>query len=142
MCNLASLAPQALEAVLAATAVRDVWGIGPKLGEQLQAGGIHTVLDLARISPATAKSGWSLVLERTVRELQGVSCIGFEDEPPPRQEITCTRSFGQPIRELPPLIEAVTLFASRAAEKLRSQQGHAGKVLVFTGPAAGEPALA
>ncbi|KQW70078.1 hypothetical protein [Methylibium sp. Root1272] len=72
------------------------------------------------------------MLERTVRELQGVSCIGFEDEPPAKQEIACTRSFGQPIREQPPLIEAVTLFASRAAEKLRGQQGHAGKVLVFT----------
>jgi DNA polymerase V len=39
-----------------------------------------------------------VVLERTVRELQGVSCIGFEDEPPPKQEIACIRSFGQPIR--------------------------------------------
>lgn len=74
VCNLASLALQVLEAVLAATAVRDRWGIGPKLGEQLQAGGIHTVLDLARMPPATAKAGWSVVLERTVRELQGVSC--------------------------------------------------------------------
>ncbi|MGE3978421.1 MAG: hypothetical protein AB7F94_12640 [Nitrospira sp.] len=68
---------------------------------------LHTVLalNLTRMTPATAKVGWSVVLERTVRELQGVSCIGLEDEPPPKQEVACTRSFGQPIRGLPPLIE-------------------------------------
>lgn len=72
------------------------------------------------------------MLERTARELLGVSCIGFEDEPLPKNEIACNHSFDQPIRELPPRIEAVTTFASRAAEKRRGQQGHAGKVLVFS----------
>lgn len=68
---------------------------------------LHTVLalDLARMPPATAKAGWRVVPERTVRELQGVSCIGFEGEPPPKQEVACTCFFGQQIRKLPPLIE-------------------------------------
>jgi DNA polymerase V len=74
---------------------------------------------------------WNVVLERTVRELQGFACIELEDEPPPRKEIACTRSFGYPVRALKDLAEAVTDFVSRAAEKLRAQDHHACRVLVF-----------
>lgn len=71
------------------------------------------------------------MLERTVRELQGVSCIELEQSPQPKQEIACTRSFGRPVTEFSSLMEAVTEFASRAAEKLRKQRSQAGQVLVF-----------
>lgn len=33
------------------------------------------------------KRRWSVVLERTVRELQGTDCMGLEHEPPAKQEI-------------------------------------------------------
>lgn len=55
----------------------------------------------------------------------------LEDQPPAKQEIACTRSFGHPVTELHDLAEAVTEFASRAAEKLRKQGSHAGQVLIF-----------
>jgi DNA polymerase V len=71
------------------------------------------------------------VLERTVRELQGTDCMGLEHEPPAKQEIACTRSFGHAVLDLSELQEAVTEFASRAAQKLRQQNGHAGQVLTF-----------
>ena len=74
---------------------------------------------------------WSVVLERTVRELQGQACIGFDDEAPAKKEIASTRSFGQPVTQLADLIEAVSQFASRAAEKLRKQESRAGQVLCF-----------
>lgn len=74
---------------------------------------------------------WGVVLERTVRELQGQPCIGLEDAPPAKQQIACTRSFGHPVTELPDLIEAISEFASRVAEKLRRQSGLAGQILVF-----------
>lgn len=66
-----------------------------------------------------------------MRELQGTPCIAFEDAPAPRQQIASTGSFGAPVRELEPLIQAVTEFATRAAEKLRRQQSHAGQVMFF-----------
>lgn len=53
-----------LEAVLAATEVGEVWGVGRRIGAQLQDGGIRTVLDLVRLDPATVRSRWSVVLER------------------------------------------------------------------------------
>jgi len=66
-----------------------------------------------------------------VRELQGTPCIDLDDHPAAKQQIACTRSFGQPITALPDLEEAVSEFASRAAEKLRKQQGHTAQVMVF-----------
>ena len=120
-----------LDALLERTPVQEIWGVGRRLTEQLQAGGITTALQLKRLDAATVKRQWSVVLERTVRELNGVPCIALEDGLQPKQQIACTRSFGQPIRELPPIIEAVTEFTSRAAQKLRQQHGVAGEVLVF-----------
>ncbi len=131
VCNLSALPAPLLAEVLAATLVDEVWGVGRRIGAALVEGGIKTVVDLVRMDPATVRRGWSVVLERTVRELQGMPCVDLEDQPPAKKEIACTRSFGQAITTLPPLIEAVSEFATRAAEKLRVQDGHACQLLVF-----------
>ncbi|TWO73296.1 Y-family DNA polymerase [Caenimonas sedimenti] len=131
VCNLAALPASELDAVLQATGVRNVWGIGPRLSEQLQAEGVHTVLDLVRLDPATVRRRFSVVVERTVRELQGQDCLAFEDVPPARKEVSTTRAFGVAVTTLPPLQEAVSEYASRAAFKLRQQDSHAAQVLVF-----------
>ena len=131
VCNLAALPAQDLDDVLATTLVEEVWGVGRRIAAQLHESGIHTVLDLARLDPATVRSRWNVVLERTVRELQGMQCIDLDDAPAPKKQIACTRSFGQAITELVPLVEAVSEFASRAAEKLRRQGGLASQLLVF-----------
>ena len=131
VCNLTALPAQDLDDVLAATQVEEVWGVGRRIAAQLHEGGVHTVLDLVRMDPATVRRRWSVVLERTVRELQGMQCIDLDDAPAPKKEIACTRSFGQAVTELPPLVEAVSEYASRAAEKLRKQGGLASQLLVF-----------
>ena len=117
--SLAALPAQDLDEVLQATAVGEVWGVGRRIAKQLQEGGIHTVLDLARMDPATIRRGWNVTLEKTVRELQGQPCVELDDAPEPKQQIACTRSFGQPVSNLAPLVEAVSEFAGHAAEKLR-----------------------
>jgi len=131
VCHLGALPPQRLEELLEATQVGDVWGVGPRIEEQLRAAGITTAGQLAKLDATTALVNWSVVLERTVRELQGTPCIAFEDAPAPRQQIASTRSFGAPVQELEPLIQAISEFATRAAEKLREQQGHTARVVVF-----------
>ena len=131
VCNLASMTQPELDALFATTAVGEVWGVGRKIAAQLNDGGIQTVLDLVRLDPAMVRSRWSVVLERTLRELQGTLCVGLEDSPVPKKEIASTRSFGRPITELVDLIEAVTEFGSRAAVKLRKQSGLANQVLCF-----------
>lgn len=131
VCDLSTLTPAERDALLAATEVGELWGVGRRIGAQLLEGGIRTALDLARLDPATVKRGWSVVLERTVRELQGTPCISLEDAPEPKKQIACTRSFGRAVEAFEPLAEAVSEFASRAAEKLRKQSSHASEVLVF-----------
>ena len=133
ICDLSRLPQGSVEQLLDATPVGEVWGVGPRIGEQLRLAGVASALGLARLDPATVRTRWSVTLERTVRELQGTACIALEDAPRPRQQIACTRSFGAPVQALGPLVEAVTEFAARAAEKLRRQHGHAAEVLVFIG---------
>ncbi|MDF3822603.1 Y-family DNA polymerase [Leptospira sp. 96542] len=131
VCDLAAMNREAFEQVLSTTGVREVWGVGPRIGQQLEDEGIKTVLDLTRLDPATVRRRWSVVLERTVRELQGTSCIDMDDAPAAKKEIACTRSFGRAVMDLGELEEAVSTFASRGAEKLRAQGSHAGQVLTF-----------
>ena len=121
VCNLETLPASDRDALFAATDVGEVWGVGRRTGQQLNAAGVQTVLDLARLSPAMVRSRWSVMLERTVRELQGEPCISLEEAPAAKQQIACTRSFGHPVTELSALTEAVSEFASRAAQKLRRQ---------------------
>jgi len=77
----------------------------------------------------------SLLFELAVPTQSALSrpqpCIGLDDAPSAKKEIACTRSFGHAVTELPPLIEAVSEFASRAAVKLRKQRSLASEVLVF-----------
>lgn len=131
VCNLANLPGSDMDGLLAATDVGEVWGVGRHIGQQLRDAGVQTVLDLARLSPSLVRDRWSVVLERTVRELQGEACISLEDAPSPKKQIACTRSFGHPITEVALLIEAISEFTSRAAEKLRRQSGTSSQILVF-----------
>ena len=131
VCHLGNLDAYALQTLLTATDVADVWGVGRRISAQLQSAGIHNALDLARLDPAMVRKRWSVVLERTVRELQGTPCVTLDDVPANKQQIACTRSFGQAVLDMAPLQAAVTTFASRAAHKLRQQNGHAGQVLTF-----------
>ncbi|WP_312589482.1 Y-family DNA polymerase [Comamonas terrigena] len=131
VCNLAEQTPAALQQLLQQTAVGEVWGVGRRIAKRLAEHNICTALDLARMPPAMARAQFSVVLERTVLELCGQSCISLELAPPPKQQIACTRSFGRPVTDLAPLVEAVSHFAQRAAEKLRAQQSRCGAVLVF-----------
>ncbi|SDY79765.1 Y-family DNA polymerase [Nitrosomonas halophila] len=131
VCNLVELTERQRMYLFGATDIGEVWGIGRRISQQLKEANIKTVQDFVQLAPATVRKRFSVVLERTWRELHGQSCIDLEEIPAPKKEIAHTRTFGQPVRELQPLIEAITEFTSRAAEKLRKQQSLASEILVF-----------
>lgn len=131
VCHWGQLPSNTREALLAATQVREIWGLGPKLTAQLNHIRIHTALDLARLSPSVARARWSVLLEKTIHELNGTSCISLQDTALDKQEIACTRSFGHPVTDRRELEEALAEFASRAAEKLRRQGSHVNQVMAF-----------
>ena len=131
VCDFGRLSQGELDALFAATDVGMVWGVGRKTTEKLKAGGVHSVLDLLRADITTLRRQFSIVLEKTLRELHGTSCLTLDDAPPTRQQILVSRSFGAPITQVDGILEAVSEFASRAAERLRQQGSVAGAIGVY-----------
>jgi DNA polymerase V len=131
VCNFGEMSRRELDQVMQVTEVGDVWGVGRKTSARLNEGGIHTVLDLAKANVTTLRKQFSVVLEKTVLELRGTSCLDVDDAPAGNQQIMCSRSFGAPVADLAGLTEVVSQFASRVAEKVRHQQSVAGAVHVF-----------
>ena len=117
--------------LLALVPVDDVWGVGRRLSKRLNALGITTALDLANASPRAIRDQFSVVLERTVRELNGESCIELEEIPPTKKQIVCSRSFGVKVTHFELLREAICEYATRATEKLRKEQQQAKVMTVF-----------
>lgn len=107
--------------VLRNTEVKEVWGIGRRMTAHLEAMGIRTAMDLAKADPWTLRQKFSVVVEKTARELAGTPCLELDEAAPPKQEICCSRMFGKRLTELTPLKQAVASYAGRAAEKLRVQ---------------------
>ena len=131
VCDLTSVSPEALLQVIGDLPVDEVWGVGRRIAPRLCEMGIHTVGALRAADPAWIRQRFSVVLERTVRELNGEACLSLEDAAPPRQQVLVSRSFGQPVFALGDLREAVAHFTGRAAEKLRAQGSCAGALTVF-----------
>ena len=131
VCHFGELSPEALHRVFGATEVGSVWGVGRRMTALLNESGIHTVLDLVNADLATLRKQFSVVLEKTVLELRGTPCMHVDHEPAAPQQMMCSRSFGTPVTELAGLIEVVSQFATRVAEKARQQEAVAGAVHVF-----------
>jgi DNA polymerase V len=93
--------------------------------------GINTALDLADTSAKSIRQHFSVVLERTVRELNGESCMELEQIPATKKQIICSRSFGARVTSLMQMRQAVCEHVTRAAEKLRKEQQQAKLLSVF-----------
>lgn len=117
--------------LMAALPVDEVWGVGRRISKKLEAMGIKTVLQLADTDIRFIRKHFNVVLERTVRELRGESCLGLEEFAPVKQEIVCSRSFGGRITEYHEMRQAICSYASRAAEKLRGEHQYCRFISAF-----------
>ncbi|AYN25702.1 translesion error-prone DNA polymerase V subunit UmuC (plasmid) [Buttiauxella sp. 3AFRM03] len=126
--------------LLALTPVGDIWGIGKKISARLEAMGMKNALQLADANLAFIRKTFGVVVERTVRELNGISCISI-DELPAKEQIICSRSFGERITEEQQMREAVCQYAERAAVKLRGEKQYCRSITVFvrTSPFSTDP---
>jgi DNA polymerase V len=117
--------------VLARLDLTDIWGIGGRLARRLLDIGITTPLALKQTDARFIRERFSVTLERTVRELQGIPCIALEEAPPDKKTIMASRSFGKLVTARREMEEAVASYAARAAEKMRRQSLAAGRLMVF-----------
>jgi DNA polymerase V len=117
--------------LMALLPVSEVWGVGGKLTKRLNELGIHTALQLADASPKMLRRQFSVVIERTVTELNGESCLALEDVVANKKEIVSSRAFSERITDFPHMQQAVSEYVHRASEKLRSQSSKAKQLTVF-----------
>lgn len=120
-------------AALQKTPVEDIWGIGRQYAAKLKEQWcIYDALQLRNMSEEFGhKHLGGVVGVRMIRELNGVSSKEMEDELVTKKMIATTRMFGSPVGNIKDIKEAVATYTSRAAEKLRRQNGAASIVSVF-----------
>jgi DNA polymerase V len=102
--------------------VEEVWGIGRKHARVLNQNGITTALQLREVDDQWIRKRMGIVGLRLVMELRGVSCLDMDQCPAPKQSLTCSRAFGKLISTLAEMEEAVSVYTSRVAEKLRRER--------------------
>jgi DNA polymerase V len=123
--------PSDQAAVLEETPVGDVWGVGPAYAKMLKGAGVDTARKLRDADRRWVRQRMTVVGARIVEELRGISCIPLEKCPQARKSVTCSRSFGVLVESLGELREAVAVYMTKAAERLRRSGLAAGVVTVF-----------
>ena len=120
-----------IDQILELTEVGDVWGVGRRLSKKLINHGIHNAKLLKNCSDSWIRKMMSVNGLKTITELRGISCIPLEEYSMTRKSCCTTRSFGKLLINLEDIEQAVTTFARRAAERIRSESLAASCVSVF-----------
>ena len=131
VCDLSAMPPPERDALLEQIDVGEVWGVGRQIGRRLQAMGVSTVAALRRAPSGWIRVHFGVVMERTVRELQGLCCLTLDEVAPAKKQIISSKSFGELVLTIEALSEAVSVYTTRAAEKLRHQTSVCGAVHTF-----------
>ena len=113
------------------TDVEDVWGVGRRISKRLKKVGIMTAQQLASTDIEWIQKTFSVMTVRTVLELGGQKCFELEEVPEPNKNITVSRSFGKEVKTIEQLEQALSVYVTRAGEKLRSQKQYAQVLTVF-----------
>ncbi|QDF75795.1 Y-family DNA polymerase [Shewanella marisflavi] len=110
---------------------KDVWGVGKRIAKRLEAMKVNTALALSQMEPSVARQQFSIELERTVRELNGIPCKGWDAARADKKQIFSTRSMGNRISDKTSLLQAITKHVAIAAAKARQQGSLCKTLLVF-----------
>ena len=128
VCDLRNLELQIK--ILAKTKIQDIWGIGKGITQKLNSIGIFNGLDLRNADPKQVRKIIGVIGERIIYELRGVSCLGLE-EIKSRKNILSSKSFGRNVFFKNELQEAISNYAVRACQKMRSQKTKAQAIYVY-----------
>ncbi|WP_312051140.1 Y-family DNA polymerase [Acinetobacter schindleri] len=131
VCDLVSMDPKHRDYFSSLIDVSEVWGVGRQHIKKLKGLGINTVLDLATSNPHQMGKLFSVVMQRTVMELQGVSCIELEQAAPTKKQIISSRSFGARVTDIESLSEAMSDYLQNAVKRLREDESLCGCVIAF-----------
>ena len=125
-----------IEHILKHLPINEIWGIGRNLSRRLNDLNIYSSYDLMKMDTRLIRSKFSVVLERTVRELRGEQCLAVQNDREPKKQIIVSRSFRERTGDFNQLKPLISNFAVRAGEKLRheGQKCSQVSVLIATSP--------
>ncbi|MBU6468687.1 MAG: Y-family DNA polymerase [Betaproteobacteria bacterium] len=136
VCVWSAITEAEKQALLTPLPSSTIWGIGSQLERALAALNIHTAWDCYQAPLALIRTHFNVVLSKTITELREEVALEWEESPPARQQIICSRSFGQPILSYSSVEEAVIFHMHRAAGQLREEGSlcHSVGVFIRTNP--------
>lgn len=129
--NWFDLSPERRKKALSITPIGEVWGIGRKTEEKLLREGIENVWQFSQTDVFTLRRRYGVVLERTLREIQGISCLPVESVPKPKEQILRSRSFSHATNDRSVLLSSVSTHMTEVARQLRREKAEAKKAGVF-----------
>lgn len=113
------------------TEVGNIWGIGHQYALFLKRHGFHTAYDLRNAPPEFVRKNLTVMGERLLNELNGISAIAWEDAPKTRKNICHSKSFGSLLTNKDEIREALCNYAANISQKLREQNTCARSLQVF-----------
>ncbi|MCB5187365.1 translesion error-prone DNA polymerase V subunit UmuC [Methylobacillus caricis] len=131
VCDLTSISTGELQKIMEALPVSKVWGVGSRLEKRLNELGVDNVWRLRNASPKRIRDEFGVVLERTVKELNGESWLELEEVLPEAKQVMSSRSFGQRVNSLQDMSEAISFHVTNAAERMRKKGLYAGAIHLF-----------
>jgi DNA polymerase V len=131
-CMLILDTPGKVDAALKRTPVNEIWGVGKQYATKLEKLELKTAFELKHMPEEWARQHLGGVVGvRLIKELKGIHAIGLDEQLSTKKMVSCTRRFGRPLTDLTQMKEAIAMYVSRAAEKLRRQQSAAAHMTVF-----------
>jgi DNA polymerase V len=131
VCRWESVPDAEREALMARLPVNEIWGVATRLTKRLAIMGIYSIRDLARTDPVMMRDKFSVVMMRTVLELQGTPCIPMEEERVGREQLIFSRSFSTPIRTPEAMRQVMSVYAQQASARLAKHQLQAKVLTAF-----------
>ena len=110
--------------------IEEVWGVGRRLSQSMEALDIKTAWDLANADLSMIRKTFGRVLERTARELRGEEWLRMHQSPDLKKEICSSKMFGTKLKQIEPIREALASYVARAAVKLREQGSLAEEMVI------------
>lgn len=120
-----------IKEVLKTLPVEDIWGIGRRIALRLKQSGINNGYELQQVDPRWMRKHFTVVGERLVQELNGLSCLALEEHPEPKKSIQVSRSFSKDVTCFDELRENVASYATRLGVKLREQKLKTTVLIVY-----------
>lgn len=131
VCDFTSLPEDELDTMLEKLPVSKVWGVGSRLEAKLNKLGVYDVLRLKRAEPKRIRDEFGVVLERTIKELNGEVWLELDEMLPEAKQVMSSRSFGARVNALKDLQQAISFHATNAGQRLRKHGLYANAVYVF-----------